>query len=108
MMKRYPMLVWTVLLIATCVGVVPLAVMLLQRTLTAARAIERYTGEMLASGVDVAQHTASVAALKDTLAVAPQLVGGTDALVRHVASIASALDTGAQGNGRVAPPRRPS
>lgn len=98
-MKRYPMLVWSVMLGATCVGVVPLAVILLQRTLTAARNIERYTAEMLSSGVEVAQHTAHVAALQDTLAVAPQLVNGADSLACYTASIGSALEAGASGNG---------
>ncbi len=83
--------IWSVLLIATGVAVVPVVLNLLARALAAARNIERYTAEILQGGVGIAGNTASVAALKDTLAVAPQLLGGAASIEQHAAAIEAAL-----------------
>jgi hypothetical protein len=91
------------MLVATVVGVVPAAVTLLSRALTAARQIERYTAEALDGGVKIAENTASVAALKDTIAVAPKLLRAGSHIERHSAEIVAALgpdSSGGSTNGR--------
>ena len=99
-MNRGVATIWWSMLIATCLGVVPVTVLLLRRTLNAAQNIERYTAEMLESGVGIANNTANVAALKDTISVAPQLLGGAESLVSHIATIERALAANASDNGQ--------
>jgi hypothetical protein len=79
------------MLIATVFGVVPVVIGLLSRALTAARGIERYTVEILQSGVGIANNTAEVAALKDTLAAAPGLVAGAGSIEGHASTIRTVL-----------------
>ncbi len=90
-MNRTIMVIWSTLLVVTTVGVVPVVVALLQRALIAARNIERYTAEALASGTGIAQETASAAKLRDTVNVAGQLLGGAASIERHAASVEAAL-----------------
>lgn len=90
-MNRTITALWSVMLIVTTVGVVPVVVGLLQRALTAARNIERYTAEALASGVEIAENTASVAKLQDTISVAGGLLTGAEAIAGHTAAVESAL-----------------
>ncbi|GAC1348636.1 MAG: hypothetical protein NVSMB27_17180 [Ktedonobacteraceae bacterium] len=99
-MNRGVATIWWGMLIATCLGVVPIAVVLLNRTLNAARNIERYTEEMLNSGVGIANNTANVAALKDTISAAPQLVGGAESLALHITAIEHVLAANASNNGQ--------
>lgn len=99
-MNRGVAAIWSSMLIATCVGVVPVVVVLLNRTLSAARNIERYTEEMLNSGVGIANNTANVAALKNTLSVAPQLLGGAESISRHISTIEHVLAANAASNGQ--------
>jgi len=99
-MNRGVAAIWSSMLIATCLGVVPVVVVLLNRTLSAARNIEQYTEEMLTSGVGIANNTANVAALKNTLAVAPQLLGGAESLARHITTIENVLAANAANNGQ--------
>ncbi len=90
-MNRAVAVIWSGMLVATVVGIVPAVVRLLSRALAAATNIERYTEEILASGVGIAQNTANVAALKDTIAVAPHLLVGATSIQRHAAAIEGAL-----------------
>jgi len=99
-MNRGVATIWWSMLIATCLGVVPITVVLLNRTLNAARNIERYTEEMLTSGVGIANNTANVSALKDTISAAPQLVAGAESLALHITAIESVLATNASNNGQ--------
>ena len=94
--------IWWVMLIATTFGVVPLVVAYLNRARKAAERIERYTADILTAGVGVANNTANVAALKDTIAVAPQLVAGAESLAHSAARIETALAASQSGNGHVA------
>ncbi len=107
-MSRSVGAIWSGMLIATVVGVVPIVVSLLRRALAAARNIERYLAEILAGGVGIAGNTASVAALKDTLTVAPGLLAGAGSIERHAAAIKEALatpgETPADGPGGEAQP----
>ena len=90
-MNRIVAAIWSIMLIATAVGVVPIVVNLLRRALAAARNIERYTDEILTAGVGIANNTASVAALKDTLAAAPLLIEGAGSIERHASAVVAAL-----------------
>src|SRR5215212_10100578 len=92
--------IWWGMLIATVLGVVPLVVGYLTRARQAAERIEQYTAEILAAGVGVAQNTANVAALQDTIAVAPQLVAGAESLAHHAAQIEAALAAPPPGTGQ--------
>ena len=101
-MNRVVTVIWSGMLIATTVAVVPIVVNLLSRALTASRNIERYTAEILDGGVGIATNTANVAALKETIAAAPTLLAGAESIERHAAAIAGALgatgaDRGDQG-----------
>lgn len=99
-MNRAVAVIWSGMLVATVVGVVPVAVTLLSRALTAARQIERYTADALDGGVKIAEHTGSVAALKDTISVAPKLLRAGSHIEQHTAAIAAALAPGGSANGQ--------
>ncbi|MDP9369840.1 MAG: hypothetical protein M3Q03_16480 [Chloroflexota bacterium] len=101
-MNRGVSAIWSGMLVVTVVAVVPAVVNLLRRALAAARNIERYSAEILAGGVGIAGNTASAAALKETLAVAPGLLAGAQSIEGHAAAIKSAL--GATGEGGEAQP----
>lgn len=90
-MNRGIALIWWGMLIATVAAVVPVAVTLLSRALDAARNIERYTAEALDGGVRIAENTANVAALKDTISAATGLLAAAGSLEGHTATIAAAL-----------------
>lgn len=90
-MNRSIAVIWWGMLIATVAGVVPVAIALLSRALTAARQIEKYTAEALDGGVKIAGNTANVVALKDTISVAPRLLAAAGSLEQHTAAIAAAL-----------------
>ncbi len=96
-MNRIVAVIWSGMLIATIVGVVPTVVNLLRRALVAARNIERYTDEILTAGVGIANNTASVTALKDTLAAAPLLLEGAASIERHASAVAAALGSAGEG-----------
>ncbi len=66
--------IWAITLVVITFVVVPVALYWLHRLLHAARGIERYTREMLAAGVGIANNTAAVPALEQTLKTAGSLV----------------------------------
>lgn len=87
---------WTVLLVIAIV-VVPLAIVLLHRTLSAALSIRRYLKEMLEAGVDIAENTSSIPALKDTIAVGTDMVETSGRLNSNTSTIKELLAARAQG-----------
>lgn len=89
--------IWWVLLLMTILIVLPVTVLLLQRTLNAARNIERYLAEMLEAGLGVAENTAHVRALEDTIAVATQMLHTAAQLRDHTEAIATVLGQRANG-----------
>lgn len=89
---------WTVLLVVVVV-IVPLAIVLLHRTLRAALSIKRYLAEMLDAGVGIAGNTASIAALNDTIGVAGGMLKTAGALKEHSGTIASVLSQRAASGG---------
>ncbi len=91
--------IWWTLLLVTIFIVVPVTVFLLQRTLNAARFIERYLAEMLEAGVGIAENTRHVAALEETIGVATQMLEVAGHLNVHTATIAAVLGQRANGTG---------
>ena len=81
---------WTVLLIVIVV-IVPLAIILLHRTLRAALSIRRYLAEMLQAGVGIAGNTSSISALTDTISVAGSMVNVAGSIKQHTGIIATVL-----------------
>lgn len=72
--------IWAITLAVITFVVVPVALYWLHRLLRAARGIERYTREMLEAGVGIANNTAAVPALEQTLATAGSLVAASKLL----------------------------
>jgi len=101
-MNRVVGAIWSGMLIVTVVGVVPVVVNQLRRLLAAANNIERYSAEILTSGVGIAGNTAHVTALKDTLAVAPQLLAGAGSIKAHAEAIERALGAGGDADASAA------
>ena len=89
--------IWGTVLAVVVVVIVPLAIGLLQRTLNAALSIRRYMAEMLEAGVGIAENTASVSALNDTIAVAGGMVETAGQLKEHSGTIAKVLAERAAG-----------
>ncbi len=92
--------IWWIMLVAVVFVIVPMVVALLIRAVTAARNIERYTAEALAGGVGIAQNTANVVALQQTIAVATQVLAGAESIERSTAAIGTALGAPERENGR--------
>ncbi|MFQ5856661.1 MAG: hypothetical protein ACE5LU_13575 [Anaerolineae bacterium] len=92
--------IWWILLLAAIFVVLPITVFLLQRTLNASRNIERYLAEMLEAGVGIANNTANIKALEDTIGVATQMLDTAGNLQDHSATIATVLGERANGRGR--------
>ena len=92
--------IWAAVLLLVIVVIVPLAIVLLHRTLRAALSIRSYLDEMLAAGVGIAGHTAAVAALDDTIGVAGTMVKVADEIKEHSGTIASVLSARAMRGGQ--------
>ena len=92
--------IWIIVLVVAVLVILPLTVALLQRTLNAARNIERYFAEMRDAGVGIANNTHQIPALDDTIAVATQLLETAGAIKEHAAAIESTLAARAVGNGQ--------
>ena len=89
---------WAATLLLVVVVIVPLAVLLLHRTLRAAMSIRRYLDEMLTAGVGIAGNTASIKALDDTLGVAGAMVKVAGDIQSHSGTIATVLAARAAGS----------
>jgi hypothetical protein len=93
------LVIWSVTLAIVVLVIVPVAVMLLDRALRAARAIQAYAEEMLAAGAGIAGNTAAISALNATTATAGAMVQTAAALEAHSADIAATLSRRAGGGG---------
>lgn len=82
---------WTGLLL-TLLVFVPLAVVLLHRTLAAARNIERYTRETLTAAGGIAANTQHIPALDSTISVAGQMLDTAGKVVEKLDTVASVLE----------------
>lgn len=83
--------IWGTVLLVVIAVIVPLAWILLHRTLRAAFSIRRYMGEMLTAGAGIAGNTKSVAALNDTIGIAGAMVKTAGHLKQHSGTIAEVL-----------------
>ncbi len=92
-------IIWLITLLVVVLIIVPLAVILLHRTLRAALSIRRYLDEMLTAGVGIAGNTASIAALDDTISVAGSMVKVAGDIKSHSGTIASVLASRAATGG---------
>ncbi len=91
--------IWGIVLAVAVFVILPIAVYLLQRTLRAARNIERYLADMRDAGVGIAQNTSNIKALDDTIGVATQILGVAANIKDYSATIEKTLVTRAGGNG---------
>ncbi|HXV65205.1 MAG TPA: hypothetical protein VEK15_31210 [Vicinamibacteria bacterium] len=85
--------IWGITLGMVTLIIVPLAIVLLQRTLRAASAIERYTREALDAGLGIARNTEAVTALEETIAAAGSLLEASQKLAGRTDVIAKAVGT---------------
>jgi hypothetical protein len=81
--------IWGTTLVIITFVVVPLALHLLHRTLKAAMSVERYARESLTAGVGIANNTAAIPALEQTLATAGSLVEAAKLLKARADDIGS-------------------
>ena len=86
-------IIWALLLVVVVVFVVPVTVFLLYRTHRLARAIERYFAEMAEAGVGIAENTAHIKALEDTIQVATTLLSVAGNINDHSETIKTTLAT---------------
>ena len=96
-MTRFVGAVWAGTLAVAVAGVVPAAVIRLQRIVNAAHQIEGYTAEIRDATEGIARHTASITALADTIAAAGPLLTGAESLERRTALIQVALASARAG-----------
>jgi hypothetical protein len=92
--------IWIIVLAVAVLVILPLTVYLLQRTLNAARNIERYFAEMRDAGLGIHNNTQHVKALDDTISVATQLLETAGSINEHAATIETALTARAVVDGR--------
>ena len=83
--------IWGATLVIVTFVVVPLAIYLLHRTLRAAIAIECAMRESLKAGARIAENTAAVAALEETIAAATSLLEATRRLHEATGAIAETV-----------------
>jgi hypothetical protein len=83
--------IWLTTMVIVVIAVVPLAIVLLHRTLRAARSIRRYLDEMLAAGVGIASHTASIGALDDTIGAAGSILEVAGEIQSHSSAITTLM-----------------
>lgn len=83
--------IWSITLGVVTIVIVPVAIVLLHRTLRAASAIERYTRESLEAGVGIAKNTEAVQALDETIAAASSLLEASQKLGARTDAIAKAV-----------------
>ena len=72
--------IWSVTLLVVLLLIVPVAWTLLNKTLQHAKSIERYSSEMLESGVCIAENTNEIKHLSKTLESAVKIVTLTESL----------------------------
>lgn len=85
------LVIWGITLLLIALVIVPLAIALLQRTLTAARSIEGYLAEMRQAGMGIAGNTAAIPALDQTIETAGAMAGAAGSLEERSRTIAGIL-----------------
>ncbi|MBI4672591.1 MAG: hypothetical protein HY741_13110 [Chloroflexi bacterium] len=92
--------IWGLTLAIAVFVILPLALYFLQRTLNAARSIERYFAEMRDAGVGIANNTGNIKALDNTISVATQILSVAGSINDHAAAIENTFVARTGGNGR--------
>ncbi|WP_137125077.1 hypothetical protein [Roseomonas sp. HF4] len=95
-MSGLALAIWAVTLVIVAVVIVPLALSLLGRALTAARNIEGYMQDMLTAGVGIAGNTAAIPALDTTLATTAAMAPVAQGIA-ETAAAAEAFVAGGKG-----------
>lgn len=85
------LVIWGITLLVIALVIVPLAIVLLHRTLTAARSIESYLAGMAQAGMGVAGNTAAIPALDQTIETAGVMAGVASSLQQRSATLAGIL-----------------
>jgi hypothetical protein len=85
------LVIWGMTLLVIALIIVPLAIALLHRTLSAARSIEHYLAQMAEAGSGVAGNTASIPVLDQTIETAGAMAGVAASLELRSATIAGIL-----------------
>ena len=80
MLSETDYLIWAFTLGIVLVVIVPLAWSLLNKTLTYTKSINRYSSEMLESGINIAKNTESINSMDSTLKSAGNIVEQTQSL----------------------------
>ena len=80
MLSETDYLIWAFTLGIVLVVIVPLAWTLLNKTLTYTKSINRYSSEMLESGINIAKNTESINSMDSTLKSAGNIVEHTQSL----------------------------
>ena len=80
MLSETDYLIWGFTLGIVLVVIVPLAWSLLNKTLTYTKSINRYSSEMLESGINIANNTESINSMDSTLKSAGNIVEQTQSL----------------------------
>jgi hypothetical protein len=94
------LVIWGVTLLVIALVIVPLATLLLHRTLRAARSIESYLGEMREAGTGVARNTGAIPALDQTVETAGAMGEVAAGLEQRSMEIAGILAGRASGGAR--------
>jgi hypothetical protein len=94
------LVIWGITLLVIALVIVPLATILLHRTLRAARSIEGYLAEMGAAGTGVARNTGAIRALDETIETAGAMGGVAAGLERRAAALAGILARRASSGAR--------
>ena len=90
-MSTLALFIWGATLAIVVLVIVPIALSLLTRALTAARNIEQYLADMLEAGVKIVGHTEAIPALNDTLATAAAMKPVADSIESKTGVVAGIL-----------------
>ena len=85
------LMIWGITLLIVALVIVPLATLLLHRTLAAARSIESYLAQMAEAGGGVARNTGAIPALDQTIETAGAMAGVAASLEHRSGTIAGIL-----------------
>ena len=97
-MSTLALTIWGVTLAIVALIIVPVALSLLGRALTAARNIEGYFHDMLEAGVEIAGHTEAISALNDTIATAAAMKLVAEGIEAKTGVVAGMLSKRAEEN----------
>ncbi|MGI9499612.1 MAG: hypothetical protein ACR2P3_06215 [Geminicoccaceae bacterium] len=92
--------IWVITLLIVLLVIVPIAVSLLRRALQAARNIETYFRDMKEAGLRIAEHTAAVPALDQTIETAVAMKPVTEGIETKTGVVAGLLALRATKGGK--------